>query len=254
MESSPAPNGKSEIAVNKQDQGKDILAIRQERISAFYSYLDEIDISRIKLSESPAVRIATKNITEVTRNSSREPTSIVLYFENGRTVALWDFEDLESFFEEYQDYLQKILDVPQRQLSPDRRVTLIENLERRRESIHNNAAQTLVELLKKSEVTTDLVTARIFIKVLHQLWLLETLLQEEVYGDNFGTLDIDEIKARVRERFGLELEAMKYQGGYHDEEPYFYYHVTLKGQEVKAKRSHVREYIESEIQKRKVSV
>lgn len=241
-------------AENLEVAQNDIRLIRKQRIESLYKALDSLDLEAITRDHEPACRIVGRDYVDIDRASGNPPHSIRIYFSNESSVDVWDFPELHTLFTEYQTILDQIENVHTRALGPEQQMVRRMRLEEKRQAVHNRSAQIIQERLGKSKVSITVGNARLLVEAVHNLWLLGTLVQNEYLGHDFELLDKEKVVTAVKEKYGIAIEPIRYQGGYHDEEPYFYWKINLSGPNVKAKQNEIFRYIREEIANHKKTV
>ena len=248
-----------EVAPNEYIKPTD--TVRQERLDSFYKTLKHIDISQIRLegdnSQATEVRGVGSFGIEASEHSQNTPVGLNIKFPNRNYYKQevyigYKNEELEQGFSDYNNLLQEIENVYKRQIGQDRTPKLRENLEHRREVLHNHMAKLVIDDLKDRNVAIDLQNARLFVEALDKCWRLETLIQGQDFNVAFGALNINKLQEQVQDSYGLKLEYMKMREGYHDEEPIYYYQISLSGPEVNIKKEQALRFIEDEVLKQSV--
>ncbi len=124
---------------------------------------------------------------------------------------------LSQYCEEYKKLLDKIENVKNRNLPPDRETKLLTNLDLARRRLHDDAANDIKEhqlsQFGASEVKVDTKSAKLLFEVIYNIWDNPRIQHGFVYSSGeLDGIDLEELKKRVRVESGKQIKISV--GGY----------------------------------------
>jgi hypothetical protein len=174
----------------------------------------------------------------------------------GKSVCLSSHEEgyhnlKPEYFESYRQLIEQIEGVKERALPEDKKMKLLETLEKRRGALHDRAASAIQQNLLSiswESVVMDHDAARKTFEVLFEAWDAPQRLGHLSYSEGaLDGVDLREVEARVLEETGVVVRISSFTYGYHNNAPTNQYTIRFPDDEHPRKIPWVKRVIESYI-------
>ncbi len=199
--------------------------------------LAEIDRSKVELHDQDGKRLATLKDVFVTdlgrkRSDSVEKADLVsfTFFDQTEGSRKDEYESLQylvgvNVFEQYKDLIRQIEGVAERQLPEDKKLKLLENLDRSRKAVHNAAAQEIQKKVYEqhaypNRLKIDEKTGRKLFEVAYTVWNTPRDGRGLTYGSGeLDKLDLDTVAQKVYQATGEFVHVDWLTVGFHEDAP-----------------------------------
>lgn len=175
------------------------------------------------------------------------------YWNDTTKVRLYCLDD--SFHQDYVDVMRMISLIKERQLDPDRKAQLGENLERRRRDIHDRGASEIITRMIRDKIDIPFDIARKLYEILTDLWMLNNKGSISISADHIGLkdaldrLNMNALAEQINVETGIEADISSFTFGYHEDDPRTQINIELTGDNVNLKMKRIHEIINTEISK-----